>query len=221
GRFVQSAIDHFGKLDVLVNNAGILRDRMIVNMTPEEWDAVIHVHLRGTFCCTQHASAHWRKRSKDGEELDVRIINTSSPSGLYGNIGQSNYGAAKAGIASFTIIVARELERYGVTVNAISPAARTRMTENLGIGSVEIAEGEFDPFGPENISPIVVWLGSAQSKGITARVFDVRGGRIGIAEGWHRGPHVEKDARWEPEAVGPVIEELLARAAPIANMREG
>jgi NAD(P)-dependent dehydrogenase (short-subunit alcohol dehydrogenase family) len=220
GRLIASATDHFGRLDVLVNNAGILRDRMIVNMTPEEWDAVIHVHMRGTFCCTRHAAAHWRQRSKAGEELDARIINTSSPSGLYGNVGQSNYGAAKAGIASFTIICARELERYGVNVNAVSPGARTRMTANLGIGAVEIKEGEFDYFAPENIAPVVVWLGSPQSKGITARVFEVAGGRIGIAEGWRRGPHVSKDARWEPEAVGPAIEELLARAAPVTKMRE-
>jgi NAD(P)-dependent dehydrogenase (short-subunit alcohol dehydrogenase family) len=220
GRLIDQAIERFGRLDVLVNNAGILRDRMIVNMTPEEWDAVIHVHLRGTFCCTRHAAAYWRRQSKSGEELDARIINTSSPSGLYGNVGQSNYGAAKAAIASFTIICARELERYGVTVNAVSPGARTRMTENLGIGAIEIEEGQFDPFAPENISPVVVWLASAQSKGITARVIEVRGGRIGIAEGWRRGPHVAKDARWEPEAVGPAIEELLTRAAPVTPMRE-
>ncbi|MGH2789197.1 MAG: SDR family oxidoreductase [Actinomycetota bacterium] len=221
GRLIQSAIDTFGRLDVLVNNAGILRDRMIVNMTPEEWDAVIHVHLRGTFCCTQRAAAYWRKRAKDGEENTGRIINTSSPSGLYGNVGQANYGAAKAGIASFTIICARELERYGVTVNAVSPGARTRMTENLGLRDLEIPEGQFDPFDPDNIAPVVVWLGSPQSKGVTARVFEVRGGRICIAEGWHRGPAVEKEQRWEPEAVGPAIEDLLAQAAPVATMREG
>ena len=220
-RLIQSAIDEFGRLDVLVNNAGILRDRMIVNMTADEWDAVMRVHLRGTFCCTRHAAAYWRARSKAGEEVDARVINTSSPSGLYGNPGQSNYGAAKAGIAAFTIITARELERYGVTVNAVSPAARTRMTENLGIGAIEIPEGEFDPFAPENIAPVVVWLGSPQSKGITARVFDVRGGYIGVSEGWRRGPSVSKEARWEPEAVGPAIEELVAQAAPVSTMREG
>ncbi|MGH2809006.1 MAG: SDR family oxidoreductase [Actinomycetota bacterium] len=220
GRLIEHAIEHFGRLDVLVNNAGILRDRMVVNMTPEEWDAVIHVHLRGTFCCTQQAAAHWRARSKGGDEVDARIINTTSPSGLYGNPGQSNYGAAKAGIAAFTVIASRELDRYGVTVNAVSPGARTRMTENLGIGAIEIKEGEFDYFAPENIAPVVVWLGSPQSKGITGRVFEVAGGRIGVAEGWRRGPSVSKDQRWEPEAVGPAIEDLLAQAAPISKMRE-
>jgi NAD(P)-dependent dehydrogenase (short-subunit alcohol dehydrogenase family) len=220
GRLIQSAIDAFGRLDVLVNNAGILRDRMLVNMTVEEWDAVIRVHLRGTFCCSQHAAAYWRGRAKAGETLDARIINTASPSGLYGNPGQSNYGAAKAAIASFTIITSRELERYGVTVNAVSPGARTRMTENLGFGSVELKEGEFDYYASDNIAPVVVWLASPQSKRITGRVFEAAGGRIGIAEGWRRGPHVSKDARWEPEAVGPAIEELLAQAAPVTPMRE-
>jgi NAD(P)-dependent dehydrogenase (short-subunit alcohol dehydrogenase family) len=220
GRLIKKAVDTFGRLDVLVNNAGILRDRMIFNMDPEEWDAVIRVHLRGTFCCTRHAATHWRERSKAGEHLDARIINTSSPSGIYGNAGQSNYGAAKAGIASFTIIAARELERYGVTVNAVSPGARTRMTENLGIGQVPVGDDGFDYYAPENIAPVVVWLASEQSKGITGRVFEAAGGRIGIAEGWRRGPSVSKDARWEPAAVGPAIEELLARAAPITPMRE-
>src|SRR6202012_5406689 len=173
GRLIQTAIDTFGGLDVVVNNAGILRDRMLVNMSIDEWDAVIRVHLRGTFAPTRHAVEYWRNRSKAGETNDARVINTTSPSGIYGNVGQTNYGAAKAGIASFTIIAAMELERYGVTVNAIAPAALTRMTENLGMGeqSAERKPEEFDPLDPGNISPIVVWLGSRGSAGIPGRAF--------------------------------------------------
>src|ERR1700689_3627743 len=165
GRLIQTAIDTFGTIDVLVNNAGILRDRMLVNMTIDEWDAVIKVHLRGTFAPTRHAVEYWRNRSKAGETNDARVINTTSPSGIYGNVGQTNYGAAKAGIASFTIIAAMELERYGVTVNAIAPAALTRMTENLGGGftPAEKKPEEFDAFDPANIAPIVVWLRSAEA----------------------------------------------------------
>ena len=214
------ALEHFGQLDVLVNNAGILRDRMLINMTPQEWDAVIHVHLRGTFAPAQTAAAHWRERAKAGLANDARIINTSSSSGIYGNIGQTNYGAAKAGIAAFTVIAAKELSRYGVTVNAIAPGALTRMTENLGTGqrAHELSPDEFDTTHPGNIAPLVVWLGSAESAGITGRVFDVRGGHISVAEGWHAGPGVDKGSRWEPAELGTVIPDLVAKAAPNANM---
>jgi NAD(P)-dependent dehydrogenase (short-subunit alcohol dehydrogenase family) len=224
-RIVQTAIDTFGRLDVLVNNAGILRDRMVVNMTPEEWDAVIRVHLRGTFAPTHFAVEHWRERSKVGEDNDARVINTSSPSGIYGNVGQTNYGAAKAGIAAFTIITAMEVERYGVTVNAIAASALTRMTENLGMGqraqaaAAERAPEAFDPLAPDNIAPVVVWLGSAESRGITGRVFNVAGGHISVAEGWVEGPVVEQKARWDPAQLGEVIPELVARAARNADMR--
>ena len=220
GRLIQTAIDRFGTIDVLVNNAGILRDRMLVNMTIEEWDAVIKVHLRGTFAPTRHAVEYWRNRTKAGETNDARIINTTSPSGIYGNVGQTNYGAAKAGIASFTIIAAQELGRYGVTVNAIAPAALTRMTENLGMGdrSSERKPEEFDPVDPANIAPIVVWLGSAESKDITGRVFNVMGGNISVAEGWVAGPGQDKNDRWEPEELGKVVPDLVAKAAPNANM---
>ena len=181
GRLIQTAIDTFGGLDVLVNNAGILRDRMLVNMTIDEWDAVIRVHLRGTFAPTRHAVEYWRNRSKAGETNDARVINTTSPSGIYGNVGQTNYGAAKAGIASFTVIAAMELGRYGVTVNAIAPAALTRMTENLSMGAQAQAAAkkpeEFDPLDPGNIAPLVVWLGSSESADITGRVFNVLGRR--------------------------------------------
>src|SRR5438477_127780 len=195
-RLVQSAVDTFGGIDVLVNNAGILRDRMLVNMTGEEWDAVIRVHLRGTFAPSRWAAAHWRARVKAGETNDARIINTSSTSGIFGNPGQTNYGAAKAGIAGFTVILAQELSRYGVTVNAIAPGARTRMTENLGAGLAEVKAGEFDRRAPENVSPVVVWLGSPASREITGRVFLVSGGTIGVAEGWRGGPTVAKGERW-------------------------
>ncbi len=220
GRLIRTALDTFGGLDVLVNNAGILRDRMLVNMTIDEWDAVIRVHLRGTFAPTRHAVEYWRNRSKAGETNDARIINTTSPSGIYGNVGQTNYGAAKAGIASMTVIAAMELGRYGVTVNAIAPAALTRMTENLGMGGPSDTKKpeEFDARDPGNIAPLVVWLGSAESAGITGRVFNVRGDTISVAEGWVAGPAASKGDRWDPAELGGVVPDLVARAAPNANM---
>ena len=220
GRLIQTAIDTFGGLDVLVNNAGILRDRMMVNMTIEEWDAVVRVHLRGTFAPMRHASEYWRNRSKAGETNDARVINTTSPSGIYGNVGQTNYGAAKAGIASMTVIAAMELGRYGVTVNAIAPAALTRMTENLGMGAASEAKKpeEFDPLDPGNIAPLVVWLGSPESAAITGRVFNVMGGNISVAEGWVAGPGADKHDRWDPAELGGVIPGLAEKAAPNANM---
>jgi NAD(P)-dependent dehydrogenase (short-subunit alcohol dehydrogenase family) len=221
-RLVAAAIDTFGGLDVVVNNAGILRDRMLVNMTIEEWDAVIAVHLRGTFGPARAAAGYWRERDKAGETNDARIINTSSSSGIYGNIGQTNYGAAKAGIAAFTVIAAKELARYGVTVNAIAPAALTRMTENLGGMSQRAAERDPDAFDadhPDNVAPLVVWLGSPESRGVTGRVFNVRGGEISVAEGWVAGPAVDKGARWDPAELTEVIPDLVAKAAPNANMR--
>ena len=226
-RIIRTALDTFGRLDVLVNNAGILRDRMLVNMTPEEWDAVIRVHLRGTFAPTHFAVEHWRERSKAGEDNDARVINTSSPSGIYGNVGQTNYGAAKAGIAAFTIISAMEVARYGVTVNAIAPSALTRMTANLSMGQQAQAQAAapdrapdaFDPLAPGNIAPLVVWLGSAESRGVTGRVFNVAGGHISVAEGWVEGPVTEHNARWDPAELGEVVPDLVARAAANADMR--
>jgi NAD(P)-dependent dehydrogenase (short-subunit alcohol dehydrogenase family) len=220
GRLIQTAIETFGGLDVLVNNAGILRDRMLVNMTIEEWDAVIRVHLRGTFAPMRHAAEYWRNRSKAGESNDARIINTTSPSGIYGNVGQTNYGAAKAGIASMTVIAAMELGRYGVTVNAIAPAALTRMTENLGMGAASASKKpeEFDALDPGNIAPLVVWLGSSESAAITGRVFNVQGGNISVAEGWVAGPGVSKGDRWDAAELGAIVPDLVAKAAPNANM---
>jgi NAD(P)-dependent dehydrogenase (short-subunit alcohol dehydrogenase family) len=220
-RLVNTAVGTFGGLDVLVNNAGILRDRMLVNMTDTEWDAVIRVHLRGTFAPAKWAAMYWRERAKEGASNDARIINTSSSSGIYGNPGQTNYGAAKAGIAAFTVIAAMELGRYGVTVNAVAPGALTRMTENLGMGrrSEERRPEDFDATHPDNIAPLVVWLGSSESNGITGRVFNVAGGRISVAEGWHAGPGVDKGDRWEARELGAVIPDLVAAAAPNADMR--
>ena len=217
-RLIDTAVDTFGGLDVVVNNAGILRDRMIVNMTADEWDAVIRVHLRGTFAPTRAAVEYWRNRTKSGETNDARIINTTSPSGIYGNVGQANYGAAKAGIAAMTVITSRELGRYGVTVNAIAPAALTRMTENLGGFERPEKADEFDSNDPDNIAPLVVWLGSPESKDITGRVFNVHGGHISVAEGWVAGPGVDQDDRWDPAELGSVVPGLVAKAAPNANM---
>jgi NAD(P)-dependent dehydrogenase (short-subunit alcohol dehydrogenase family) len=214
-RMVKTAIETFGKLDVLINNAGILRDRMLVNMTEAEWDAVIKVHLKGTFAPSHFAANHWRERSKAGEEVDARLINTTSPSGIYGNVGQTNYGAAKAGIAAFTIISAKELARYGVTVNAVAPAAITRLTEDLGMGQVE---GETrEQLSPRHIAPIVCWLSSPASSGVTGRVFDVSGQMLSVSEGWHRGPTIEKPDD-DPEVLGHAVVDLVAQARPNANM---
>lgn len=213
GEMIQQAIDTFGRLDVLVNNAGILRDRMLANMTEGEWDAVINVHLKGTFCPSQHAAAYWRGLSKAGEELDARLINTSSVSGIYGNVGQSNYGAAKAGIAAFSFITSLELQRYGVTVNAVAPAALTRLTEDLGMGASPEAE---ETMSPKWVAPVVTWLASPLSAGVTGRVIEASGAAIAIAEGWHRGPAAA--AVEDPVAAGEIIENLLKDARPPADM---
>jgi NAD(P)-dependent dehydrogenase (short-subunit alcohol dehydrogenase family) len=213
GRLVSAAVDHFGRLDVVVNNAGILRDRMLVNMTIDEWDAVIRVHLRSTFSISHHAAKYWRELAKSGADVDARIINTSSSSGIYGNVGQTNYGAAKAGIAAFTVIAAMELGRYGVTVNAIAPEALTRMTEDLS-GFHDTERKDWDPLDPKNVAPVVVWLGSAESRSITGRVFNVSGGHVSVAEGWVAGPGEDRGSRWEPGELGEVIPRLVAEGRP-------
>lgn len=213
---IASTIERYGDLHVLVNNAGILRDRTLVNMSPQEWDDVIRVHMRGAFLPMHYAANYWRDQSKEGHDVDARIINTTSSSGIYGNPGQGNYGAAKAGIASLTIIASQELGRYGVTVNAIAPGALTRMTENLGGGAASRpapAPGAFSPASAENIAPVVVWLGSAESRAITGRVFNVRGGVVSVAEGWRAGPEADKGARWDPNELGGIIPDLVARAS--------
>ena len=213
-RMIQQAVSTFGRLDVVVNNAGILRDRMLVNMTEAEWDAVIKVHLKGTFGPAHFAAAYWRDQAKAGKPVDARIINTTSVSGIYGNPGQTNYGAAKAGIAAFTIIAARELGRYGITVNAVAPGALTRMTEDLGMGRG--TDAEKDLLHPRWIAPIVTWLASAESRQITGRVFEASGHVLAIAESWHRGP-VAKPVE-DPTTIGPVVSELMQRARKNAGM---
>jgi NAD(P)-dependent dehydrogenase (short-subunit alcohol dehydrogenase family) len=189
-------------------------------MTEAEWDAVIAVHLKGTFGPTRHAAAYWREQSKAGADVDARVINTTSPSGLFGNVGQTNYGAAKGGIASFTIIAAQELARYGVTVNAIAPTALTRMTEDLGFIQAMAAEREdgFEPLSPDNISPVVVWLGSTGSRGVTGRVFSILGGHIAVSEGWVNGPSVTRDGPWTAGELAEVLPDAVGQAAPNADM---
>ena len=212
-RLVQTAVDAFGGLDVLVNNAGFLRDRMIVSTSEEEWDAVIRVHLKGHFAPTRFAAAYWREQQKAGTTVDGRVINTSSGAGLLGSVGQGTYSAAKAGIAALTLVESAELGRYGVTANAIAPAARTRMTEAVFADTMAAPDDDsFDAMAPENVAPLVVWLGSADSAGITGRVFEVEGGIISVADGWQHGPRVDKGARWDPAEVGPAVRDLLAQA---------
>jgi NAD(P)-dependent dehydrogenase (short-subunit alcohol dehydrogenase family) len=209
---VNTAIEHFGRLDVLVNNAGFLRDRMLANLSEEEWDAVIRVHLKGHFAPLRHAATYWRTESKQGRQPAARVINTSSGAGLLGSVGQGNYAAAKAGIAAMTIVAAAELGRYGITVNAIAPAARTRMTEQTFAEKMAAPAHGFDAMAPENVSPLVVWLGSGESANVTGRVFEVEGGRVSVADGWQHGPEVDKGSRWEPRELGPVVDQLLAKA---------
>ncbi len=211
-RLVQRALDEFGRLDVLVNNAGFLRDRMLFTTSEEEWDAVIRVHLKGHFATTRHASEYWRAQSKAGEPVDARIVNTSSGAGLMGSVGQGAYSAAKAGIAALTLVEAAELGRYGVTANAIAPAARTRMTEEVFADRMAAPDGGFDANHPANIAPLVVWLGSADSRDVTGRVFEVEGGMLSVADGWQHGPRIDKGARWDPADVGAAVRELLAKA---------
>jgi NAD(P)-dependent dehydrogenase (short-subunit alcohol dehydrogenase family) len=216
GLMVQQAVDVFGRLDILVNNAGILRDRMIFSMDEQDWDDVVNVHLKGHFCPTRHAAAYWRAQSKAGHEVDGRIINTASPSGLYGNVGQTNYGAAKAGIASFTLVCALELARIGVTANCLAPTAITRLVAPVMGGEENISDELRERLDPRWVATVATWLASPLSKGVTGRVFDVRGDTIAIAEGWHRGPDGLNPG--DPTGAGKVIEDLLAQARPNADL---
>lgn len=209
---VRTTIGAFGGLDVLVNNAGFLRDRMLVNLGEDEWDAVIRVHLKGHFAPTRHAAEYWRAEAKAGRTRAARVINTSSGAGLLGSVGQGNYAAAKSGILGLTLVAATEFARYGVTVNAIAPAARTRMTEEAFADDMAAPEAGFDAMAPENVSPLVVWLGSEESSGVTGRVFEVDGGRVSIAQGWRHGPVRDKGSKWSPGELGPVVADLLADA---------
>jgi len=216
-RLIDRALSAFGRLDILVNNAGILRDRMLVNMEEQEWDAVIAVHLKGHFAPTRHAAAHWRERAKAGEEVLARVINTSSPSGLFGNVGQLNYGAAKAGIVGFTVIAAQELQRYGVTVNAIAPNARTRMTE-AAFGEIPVPEDGFDPADPGNNSPIVVALCADEAQDITGQVFFVYGSVVNMLRGWEAGELFASETRWDPDALLQELRERLPDGAAPPGM---
>jgi NAD(P)-dependent dehydrogenase (short-subunit alcohol dehydrogenase family) len=205
---IAAALDSWGRLDVVVNNAGILRDRMVFNMSAEDWDAVMKVHLRGHFLVTRAASLHWRERAKAGEEVRGAIVNTSSTSGILGNVGQSNYGAAKAGIAAFSYIVAMELARYGVTVNTIAPGARTRMTEKT-FGELKLPEGEFDSLAPENVAPMVAYLASDAAAHITGQVFYVQGGLVQLYQGWTPVAEIQRDQRWTPAELAKRMGELF------------
>ncbi|MET3986986.1 SDR family oxidoreductase [Streptomyces sp. PvR034] len=214
---VECALDAFGRLDTLVNNAGFLRDRMLVNLDEDDWDAVMRVHLKGHFLPLKHAAAHWRAEAKAGRQVAARVVNTSSGAGLLGSVGQGNYSAAKAGILGLTLVAAAEMGRYGVQVNAIAPAARTRMTEQTFAETMAApVAGAFDAMAPENVSPLVVWLGSDASAGVTGRVFEAEGGRITVMEGWRPGPTADRGTRWSPSEAGEAASKLLAAAeAPL------
>ena len=211
---VAQAIDTFGGLDVLVNNAGFLRDRMLANMSEDEWDAVIRVHLKGHFAPMRHAAAYWRAESKAGRQREARVINTSSGAGLQGSVGQGNYSAAKGGIASMTLVAAAEMGRFGVTANAIAPVARTRMTETTFAEMMSTGAEAFDAMAPENVSPLLVWLGSTQSSHVTGRVFELEGGKIALGDGWRHGTPIDKGARWNPSELADVVDRLIHEARP-------
>ncbi|MFF8318183.1 SDR family oxidoreductase [Streptomyces bobili] len=211
---VTAALETYGRLDTLVNNAGFLRDRMLVNLDEDDWDAVVRVHLKGHFLPLRHAAAHWRAETKAGRAPAARIVNTASGAGLLGSLGQGNYSAAKAGIVALTLVAAAELARYGVQVNAIAPAARTRMTERTFATTMAAPATGFDAMAPENVSPLVVWLGSAASDGVTGRVFEAEAGRITVMEGWRPGPTADRGARWTPAEAGERAHKLLAEAEP-------
>ncbi|MGW0363477.1 SDR family oxidoreductase [Streptomyces sp. NPDC002990] len=210
---IETALSAFGRLDTLVNNAGFLRDRMLVNLGEEDWDAVVRVHLKGHFLPLRCAARWWRAQAKAGRPVAARVVNTTSGAGLLGSVGQGNYSAAKAGILGLTLVAAAEMGRYGVQVNAIAPAARTRMTEETFAGTMAApAEGGFDAMAPENVSPLVVWLGADASAGVTGRVFEAEGGRITVMEGWRPGPTADRGTRWTPAEAGEAAAKLLSAA---------
>jgi len=217
GRMIRQAIDTFGNLHTLVCNAGIVRDRMIVNMSVDEWDAVMKVHLRGMFCPVRHAIDHWRSLSKAGTPVDARVVTTSSGAGLFGSVSQGNYSAAKAGIAAFTIVSAVELDRYGIKINGIAPSARSRMTEEAFADMMKKPESGFDAMDPANVSPLVVWLGSSACD-VSGRMFEIAGGQLSVADGWQHGAIADKGSRYEPSEIGAVVGRLVAegpRPAPV------
>ena len=217
GRAVKQAIDTWGDLHVVLNNAGVNRDRMFASMTEAEWDTIMSVHLKGHFCITSHAVQYWRNQSKDGKAVNARILNTTSGAGLQGSIGQSNYAAAKAGIAALTLNQAAELGRYGITANAVAPAARTGMTTAVEAMATRMApptDGSFDYWAPENVSSLLAWLAAEESSHVTGRIFESEGGKISIADGWRSTAGVDKGARWAPAEVGEAMQTLLAAETP-------
>lgn len=212
-RIVDQAVETYGRLDAVVNNAGIVRDRMFANVAEDEWDAVMRVNLKGHFTVSRHAAAHWRDRTKAGESVDARIVNTSSGAGILGSVGQAAYSAAKGGIAALTLVQAAELARYGATANALAPAARTRMTEGVFSDMMAEVDAEaFDAMDPANVSPLVAWLVSTDSAGVTGRMFEVEGGKVGIADGWQHGPTADKGSRWDAAELGDVVRRLIGEA---------
>ena len=217
-RILECAIDTFGKCNIIVNNAGILRDRMIFNMGEEDWDSVVAVHLKGTFAMSRHASEYWREEHKKGNILNGRIINTSSDAGLLGNVGQSNYGACKAAVAAMAIIIGQEMKKYGVTANAIAPVARTRLTvdatpSTAALMGGNVKPGEFDVFSPANIAPLVAWLASDEAAGVNGQVFRVGGRSVWPMKGWHSATRIKnpKEAAWDPSELGKVVKAELAK----------
>lgn len=215
-RIIECALDHFGKLNIVVNNAGILRDRMIFNMSEEDWDAVIAVHLKGSFNLARHACEYWREEHKKGNVLNGRLINTSSDAGLLGNVGQSNYGSAKAAVAAMAIIVDKEMQKYGVTANAIAPIARTRLTVDATPSTAAIMgqqpkEGEFDPFSPAHVAPLVAWLASDDAANVHGEVFRVGAGTVWLMKGWHTVGQVSKRAVWDAAELGQALKAELAK----------
>jgi len=208
---VKTAVDAYGQLDALVNNAGLVRDRMLVNMSEDEWDLVLEVDLKGHFVPLRHAAAYWREQSKAGNEIAARVVNTSSGAGLLGSVGQGNYAAAKAGVVALTQVAAAEMSRFGVKLNAIAPAARTPMTEVVFAQTMAKPEIGFDPMAPENVSPLVIWLASAECQ-VTGRVFEVEAGVISPADGWQHGPREDRGELWPIDDVGPAVQRLLAEA---------
>jgi NAD(P)-dependent dehydrogenase (short-subunit alcohol dehydrogenase family) len=218
GRIVQSALDAFGDLHAVVNNAGFVRDRMFVSATPDEWDAVMRVHLRGHFCTSRHAVDYWRGRIKAGAPVDARIVNTTSGAGLQGSVGQSAYSAAKGGIAALTLVQAAELGRYGITANALAPNARTRMTDTAFADAMKIKDGEFDVFDPANMAPLVAWLVSERSKEVTGQVFELKGGKVWLSEGWSDSPDIDLGRRINTAEFDDIVPRLVAgraRAKPV------
>ncbi|WP_341862010.1 SDR family oxidoreductase [Gymnodinialimonas sp. 57CJ19] len=218
GTMVAQAIETFGGLHAVVNNAGFVRDRMFVSATPDEWDAIMHVHLRGHFCTSRHAVDYWRGQAKAGKPVDGRIVNTTSGAGLHGSMGQTAYSTAKGGIATMTLVQAAELARYGITANALTPNARTRMTEGAFGEAMSKKDGDFDTFAPENTAPLVAWLCSAASSEVTGQVFELIGGKLTLCLGWSDGPSEDAGRMWQAEEVGGAVDRLMAdrpKAKPV------